>query len=53
MANKYYDGSEKKNDSEKTVKTGKSIGKKIVDGLGAVLGIVLLVVGAGAGLNNQ
>ena len=52
MANKYYDGSEKKNGSEKAVKTGKYVGKKIVDGLGAVLGIALLIVGAGAGLKK-
>ena len=52
MANKYYDGSEKKNDSEKAVKTRKSVGKRIVDGLGAILGIALLVVGVGAGLKK-
>jgi len=53
MANKYYDGSEKKNDSEKTVKPGKSIGKKIVDGAGALLGLVVLIGGAFLGLKKE
>ena len=52
MANKYYDGSEKDASGKKKSPTGKSVGKKIVDGLGSVAGLALIILGASKGIKN-
>ena len=53
MANKYYDGSEKKSDPEKIVKTNKSVGRKIVNSIGSLSGIAVVVILALFGIKKE